>query len=513
MLRLIGRKMDIFSKNRLLGNLLYAVSALFFFIFVLFPAIFVLTQSGDIRLEPQVTSALATSFEIALISTAISLVFGIPLAWMISRSSGIRKQLLDSLVDMPLIIPTSALGFSIYLFWGSQYGLDILEKGFWLIVALHTTFVFPYVVRTVSAAFDELDKVYETAARSLGANLLTSFRTVSFPLVKSAVIIGAMLAFTRSLSETGATMMVAGLASTAPVAVLAYKNAGDMQGAISTSIILIVAAVAFLFAAKYLARKLPFTVEGISPRLETRLARLCRLKDASTLGFFFLIILVPAFFFFVFLIGMNGLPPQPELQKIYDSLAVSFLVAAVVTAINLLFGFSIAMLIGKNKWGLGKFFETANDIVLVVPTSALGLSLGLYWAGVKLPELAIIALAHLSFTFPYIVTPIAAAVSQLDRNIEEAAATLGASPYRTLRTITLPLIIPSVLAGMVMAFMRSISETGATLAVSKNISTVPVLIVNLVNAGQFPEAAVACLILFAISFVLLIIMRRGVKHA
>jgi len=464
-------------------------------------------------LEPGVLSALATSFEIAIVSTALSLAFGIPLAWMISRSRGIRKQILDSLVDMPLIMPTSALGFSVYLFWGSQYGLDVLEKGFWLIVALHTTFVFPYVVRTVSAAFDELDKVYETAARSLGANLLTCFRTVSFPLVKSAVIIGAMLAFTRSLSETGATMMVAGLASTAPVAVLAYRNAGNMQGAISTSIILIVVAVAFLFTAKYLARKLPFTVGGISPRLESRLARLSLLKDAATLGFFALIILVPAFFFFVFLIGMNGLPPQSELDRIYDSLAVSFLVAAAVTAINLFFGFSMAMLIGKNKWGLGKFFETANDIVLVVPTSALGLSLGLYWAGVKLPEIAIIALAHLSFTFPYIVTPIAAAVGQLDKNMEEAASTLGASPYRALRTITLPLILPSVLAGMVMAFMRSISETGATLAVSKDIATVPVLIVSLVNAEQFPEAAVACLILFAISFVLLVIMRRGVKHA
>ena len=101
----------------------------------------------------------------------------------------------------------------------------------------------------------------------------------------------------------------------------------------------------------------------------------------------------------------------------------------------------------------------------------------------------------------------------LTARAEEAAATLGASPYKTLRTITLPLIIPSVLAGMVMAFMRSISETGATLAVSKSIATVPVLIVNLVASEQFPEAAIACLILFAISFILLIIMRRGAKHA
>ncbi len=236
-------------------------------------------------------------------------------------------------------------------------------------------------------------------------------------------------------------------------------------------------------------------------------------KNAGVLSFFFLFILLPSFFMFVFLFQLGALPSQEQLAPVYNSLAVSFGVAAAVTVLNLVFGFGMALLIGRNKFGLGRFFDAMNDVVLVVPTSALGFSLGLYWAGVQLPELFVIGLAHLSFTFPYIVTPIAASVQQLDRNLDEVAATLGATPYDIMRTITLPLILPSVLAGIVMAFMRSISETGATLAVSKNISTVPVLIVQLVKAEKLSEAAIACVILFAVSLVLLMIMRRGVRRA
>jgi len=513
MQRYVRAKLSHFSTKGWVSSALYSASVLFFIFFIFLPAIFVLSMGAKIDVSPQVTAALITSFEIALIATAVSLLFGVPMAWMVSRSRGWKKEVLNSLIDMPLIIPTAALGFSVYLFWGSQYGLSILEKGFWMIVALHTAFVFPYVVRTVSAAFEELDTVYETAARSLGANLLTVFRTISLPLVKSAVIIGAMLAFTRSLGETGATMMVAGLAVTAPVIVLDYKNAGNLPAAASTSMILIIVAVAFLLIAKYLARRASFSLEGLSPRLEKRLNGLSPVKDAGVLAFFLLLILLPAFFLFIFLFQLKSLPSSAQMSVIFNSVWTSFLIAGAVTIVNLFFGFSLAMLIGRNKFGLGKLFESANEIVLIVPTSALGFSLALYWGGLHLPELLVIALAHLSFTFPYVVTPIAAAIGELDKNLDEAASTLGATPYKLLRTITLPLILPSILAGVVMAFMRSISETGATLAVSKNIPTVPVLIVNFVKSDRLGEAAVACAILFAVSFMLLLIMRRGVKHA
>lgn len=507
------RAISQLSKKKWVSPALYAVAVLFFLFFVLFPAVFVISMGARVDFNPEVMSTLETSFKIALIATSLSLLFGVPMAWMVFRSNGWKKEILNTLVDMPLILPTAALGFSVYLFWGSQYGLAVIEKGFWLIALLHTAFVFPYVVRTVAAAFEELDPVYETASRSLGANRLTAFRTISLPLVKSSAIIGGMLAFTHSLSETGATMMVAGLASTAPMQVLAYKNAGNIPAAASTSLILIIFAVAFLFLAKHLARKATISIDGLSPRFEKRLVKFSFFKNSTVLAFFFVIILVPAFFLFIFLFELKALPEAGQMALIFKSLETSFLIACAVTAVNLFFGFLLAMFIGRNKWGLGRFFESANEVVLVVPTSALGFSLALYWSGLQLPELLVVALAHLAFTFPFVVTPIAAAISSLDKNLEQAASTLGATPYKVLSSVTLPLILPSVLAGVVMCFMRSISETGATLAVAKDVSTIPVLIVSMVGAEKLAEAAVACAILFAISFVLLLVMRRGVRRA
>jgi ABC-type spermidine/putrescine transport system permease subunit II len=146
------------------------------------------------------------------------------------------------------------------------------------------------------------------------------------------------------------------------------------------------------------------------------------------------------------------------------------------------------------------------DVVLVVPTVALGLSLGMFWG--KADEILILTAAHLSFTYPYVVKPITAAVGGLRKDLEEAASSLGATPLKVLTTVAFPLILPSILAGAMMAFMRSLSETGATLAVSEKIKTVPVLIVDLVKANMNAEAALASFILLIISLLAVSLLRR-----
>lgn len=147
-------------------------------------------------------------------------------------------------------------------------------------------------------------------------------------------------------------------------------------------------------------------------------------------------------------------------------------------------------------------------MVMVMPTVALGLSLGMFWNLFKLNELLILAMVHISFSYPYIVKPVAASIRDLDKNLEDAARVLGATPFKVFRTITLPLIMPSILAGAVMAFMRSLSETGATMAVSKTFKTIPVLIVGFVNANKYGDAAFASALLLGVSFIAAYFLRR-----
>src|SRR5271157_1400444 len=217
-----------FASGKLPELVFYSIVILFFLLLVFAPILYIAVKGcpnssalcfPSVYLTQDMENALFNSFSIAFMAVVIDIIFGIPIAWIIARYKTNLKVYLNFLVDMPLIMPTAALGFSVALFWGG-YGIGLLSKGFWMILAVHVAFTYPYIVRTISAAIEEVDVNYEMASRTLGATPLTAFRTVTLPLFQSGLLIAALLAFTRSLSETGATMMAVGtgqfFAATAP---------------------------------------------------------------------------------------------------------------------------------------------------------------------------------------------------------------------------------------------------------------------------------------------------------
>ena len=499
-----------------LGNLGFFITIFFFLSIIFLPAVYILSyflKGGDF-FTPEVIKAIIFSFAIGLIVTLVDFIFGLPLAWVIVRSKAKIVKLLDSLIDLSLVIPTAALGFSIYLYWGSKFGLagllgledGLFSKGPILIILLHIVFTLPYMVRSMVAAMAQINLIYEEAALTLGANRFTIFRTISLPLFKDGIINGAILSFTRSLSETGATMMVAGVFATAPILVIGFKQAGQIPQAAGISIILILAAIIILFLAKLLLGQKTIKIEKVYPRWEKSLLKLKTLKNIILGLFFTFIIFLPTIYIIFFNITNFKVLLNSVLIK---SLAVSFIIAFLVTVINLFFSVPLAYLIARNKYAMGKVLDSLNEVVLLVPTSALGLSLVLFWQQFLSYEFIILILTHLSFSFPLLVKPLTAAFKDISLSLEEASYSLGASARKMFTTILLPLIKPAIIAGSIMVFMRSLSETGATLAVTSKIKTVPVLIVELVNRGEFNQAAFVCTILFIIAFVFLIILKHN----
>jgi len=126
-----------------------------------------------------------------------------------------------------------------------------------------------------------------------------------------------------------------------------------------------------------------------------------------------------------------------------------------------------------------------------------------------MPEIGLLIFVHLSITYPYLVRSMAAAIERVNIDYEEASRTLGGRPFTVFRTIILPLTKYSLIAGAVMVFTRSVSETGATLAVTE-LKTVPVLLVNWVK-GTVPatslEIGLGCGILVLFSFIILLVLR------
>jgi ABC-type Fe3+ transport system permease subunit len=322
-------------------------------------------------------------------------------------------------------------------------------------------------------------------------------------LIKAGVLSGAILAFTRSLGETGATMMAAGALQTVPILIVFYKNStpADMDSAIFLSIIfLLISAFLFLLMRVFL-RKNRISLGKVNVGLEKRLCGMSPAGDAAGALFFIAIVLLPSFFFLKFT-DFNFFN-----SSVLGSILVSFGIAGGATILSILFGLPLSMFIASKKKG-SSAIRLLNDLALLMPTVLIGLSVSLFWSG-RLDESLILVFAHVAIIFPYFVSSLSEILSEMDKSLVEVARSLGATPFKAFRTITLPLIMPTFIAGLLVAFMRSIAETGGTLAVSKNIVTIPVLIVNLSKAGQDAQAASAALLLLAFSLLVVFMLRRN----
>ncbi|MHA2239114.1 MAG: ABC transporter permease, partial [Candidatus Hodarchaeales archaeon] len=174
---------------------------------------------------------------VASMATLINVLVGVPMAILITRKTQRFGRILDAMVDIPYVVPSSALGFSVGLFWSSQSLFPTNELFF--VVMAHISMTFPFIVRNAVGGLAELDTAYEDVARTLGAKSFQSFRHITFPVVKFSIIAGAIMSFTRSIGETGATLAVSPGSTTAPVFIVDLIRSGDYFLAALTTIILI----------------------------------------------------------------------------------------------------------------------------------------------------------------------------------------------------------------------------------------------------------------------------------
>ncbi len=240
-----------------------AVPALLATLFLLVPLAAMLVRtpwSGLIGIleSSAALDALRLSLLCASAATAISVVLGVPLAWVLARSRTRGTTLLRALVTLPLVLPPVVGGVALLLAFGRMGVLGrYLDLGFGLtlpfttlgVVVAEAFVAMPFLVVTVEGAFRGLDRGYEEAAATLGASRLTTFRRVTLPLVGPSLGAGAVLCWARALGEFGATITFAGnfpgRTQTMPLAVyLAMET--DPDAAIALSLVLLVVSVAVL---------------------------------------------------------------------------------------------------------------------------------------------------------------------------------------------------------------------------------------------------------------------------
>ena len=499
----------------------------------------------------EIQKYLALSLRIAISAVVIDLIFGIPLAYILARKKFWGKGFLEDLITFTLVIPTSGFGFATLIAWtsvsgiGALFGGGIVETNYlipvfnvpFLMLIVHVALTFPYIVKTLKAKLEDMSTLFEQASGTLGASPLTTFRKVLFPLTIPAIFSGAVLAFARSLGETGATIVVSSVYTTAPIAVIGWVSQFKFGPAAFLGSLLIIVASAIILPVEFALQK-----KGISPfsffstlNLERKLLKvedfasrkLSRFRDAIVILFVIIVVVVPIIVVLNSVaLSWNSDPttgdvtesvvyhlfgPSNYFSALIDATFVSFASAGIATYIAACIAIPTVFLIMRSRFG--RFLRPLLRIPLIVPTSALGLSILLLWGpgGLRLadPGIWLIILTHIVFSVPVVVEPMLATFEGSDIPLYEGASrTLGATQYNTIESVSLPLLKRGILTGVILSFTRSLGETGATFLVMGSDTTIPPLVVNMVESLAIPAALFASAYLIAISFVLLMLFRK-----
>lgn len=206
------------------------------------------------------------SLQVSLTATALTLLVGVPLAWLLARKRFHGRDLLEALVVFPLILPPTVLGYYLLLVIGSQgpVGRALAAVGIELAFTWRAAVLAACVgsiallIKSAQAGFESVDRRLEEAARTLGSSEWSIFWTVTLPLAWRSVLAGSVLAFCRAMGEFGITLMVAGSipgkTQTLPLAIYDRVQANEMAEANALALIAIGVVGVLLFGLSRLAR-------------------------------------------------------------------------------------------------------------------------------------------------------------------------------------------------------------------------------------------------------------------
>jgi len=195
-------------------------------------------------------TALALTLKVALCATVIDLVLGIAAGWLLAHRRFVGRDLLESVLTLPMVLPPTVLGYYLLVVVGRRgwlggwlhdvFGIELIFT--WQGAVLAAAVVaFPLVLKAARAAFEGVDPQFERAARVLGLPEWAVFARVTLPLAWRGILSGVLLAFARALGEFGATLMVAGSipGRTQTLSIAVYEAVQAGQDAVANTLVLI----------------------------------------------------------------------------------------------------------------------------------------------------------------------------------------------------------------------------------------------------------------------------------
>lgn len=445
--------------------------------------------------------ALLLSVGISLASVLTSGVLGTALAVLLTRFSFAGRSVLKVFALLPLALPPLIGAMSFYYLYGTSGIIPRLLQevtgipaattsfdGIAGVMLVHTLTMYPYFYLSVSAGLSGSDASLEEAAMNLGASRATMWRTVLLPMLTPALVSGALLTFMVSMASFTAPQFYN--VNTLTMRIVAARTSGAYDLAAAQSTVLSVVSILFLLLMRwYQNRRLTRSMSKGTPQaLKVVQGVLPQLGAAIGSAVIVAILVAPVASILLLAFTVNGtwttqiLPPEYTLQNFIDifteprslrPLLVSSQMSAVAMAASIVVGVLTAWVIARWKGKGAGILDLMIMLPWALPGTVVGVNIVTAFASptpfnlgqVFIGSLWILPLAYFIRFVPLVFRNAAASLAQIDPSVEEAAQNLGAGPFRTLRTITLPLMARGVIAGALLAFVQGFGEYVASVVI------------------------------------------------
>ena len=451
------------------------------------------------------------TFYQAVLSTLLTLMLGLPSAYLFARHNFPGKSLLRALTAVPFMLPAVviAAGFSALL--GPRGLIHTLFPDFSFnfigtlpaILMAHVFYNTTIMIRVVGNALSNLDPKLEAAARSLGADSSRLWWNVTLPLLRPALLSSSLLVFLFDFTSFGVVLLLGG-SQFATIEVEIYLRVLKLPdlplAALLAVIQLVCTMIVSILYSRFAARS---TVQTAPRSAASNIRRPKTLREKLFVGSF--VVLLASFF----LLPLSALPLRslfrleadrgqrgdvqygfttdyytelfvnrrgsvfyvPPIRATLNSLGY----AGATVILSLLLGFPAALVLARPT-RLERILEPLIMLPLGSSTVMLGLGVILSF-GAWLSSPLLVPFAHTLVALPFVIRTLQPAIASIPHRLRQAAASLGASPWEVWKNIDLPILRRAVLAAATFAFTISLGEFGATLLISRpEYPTIPVAI-------------------------------------
>ncbi len=482
-----------------------------------------------------------TTFQ-AIASTILTVLLGLPGAYLISHYGFRGKPLVKAMTTIPFIMPSLMVAMGFILLFGNRgfftgllsgilghpVNLDILYS--WkAIILVHAFYNFPIVMRMVGSSWERMDADLEDAARTLGASPWQRFRHVTLPYLYPSIMASALLTFIFCFMSFAIVLILGGVRyTTVEVSIYTLSNV-MIKPHMASAMAIIQISVSLVFMYLYLKMSGCSIARGRQrPMRKLHLKDIISLKGLGIAGYSILItvlVLGPmlAVIYSSFTFRSNG-PTLRWYQDVFSSKAESILGISPVEAIfNSLYFATLAVSISLILSLLLSYalYRRKNRLSLMDPLfmlpmgiSSVTLGFGMIQAFIN-PPLQIygswwaIVVAHTVISFPFVFRAVSNSVRSMNPELTEAAKTLGANGIQSFLMVELPQIMPGIIVGLTFGFAISIGEFGATLMLYRpEYSTIPIAIYRFLGSRNFGAATSMSVILMLFAGISFLMIER-----